>query len=753
MSLQDQAHLLNQLEDFPLLPCGPTERNPSGKCPIDPETGFGLSKWEGTSYTPAELLNLNGNSHRVTSVGINHALCYRQGFCNIDLDGLSSLKLAQTFGCSSNQPGWIIGRNTTKERLKAPFFIPTDLRHHFNDANGNPIGKVVLTTQPAEYQRDENGDFARCDNGKLIKLKDSEQVELFWSTGQTVVLGQHIPSKGNYEWKGSPTATTEPTPEWWAFILHILEEGQKQSKPSSSNSNSADVVQSGPGQPCMICGRDTSGACTKYIDSERIRINCFEGQTFNPIDTHGTLKIGQQIDGTDGISYAFCGHGFNPSIGSFSKFTEHVEREEQKPSKKSSDTMPIDGGSDDEESPEAFIERRVGELLDLRLRTEDTWAEEMATIADLTCRQVKRPDIEGRMYALLADRWNLAISQNHSNKRQRRGPNETREGEEQQMLVHGFLHWKRDAVLFGPGGVGKTTAAIRIAWSVITGEPFLDHDIKSDITGKVLFIGSDGGTGAYDMWQNAAEDLGFANDPRWIDGCFFWGADEQEGTGAWSVTPADLLELKEELETGDYALVIIDSWKAVLSLAGIDFGIGPVGTIIRLLQALIGKHCSALYLHHPSGNTKGKGIGGAGGSQDVNQIPFAVHELRVEPSSDDKPSCVRWLAHKLRGYQKREFLYRLADEGLQVFEGETFANCQDTLLDTIGTHEDMGTATTTHTIKNALGQISGKTISNNLTRMRQSKLLMKSGSSWHLTRSGKIARGKLYKGAGTSKDI
>ena len=402
---------------------------------------------------------------------------------------------------------------------------------------------------------------------------------------------------------------------------------------------------------------------------------------------------------------------------------------------------------DDDDTPlDELITQKVGELLDLRLDTRDTWAKEMALIAQLGWRGLKRPDIENRMYAALADRWHLAISQSHNKKRRGRAPNQTREGEQQQMLVHGFLPWKRDAVLFCPGGAGKTTAAVRIAWSAITGEPFLDHEIPSDIKGRVLFIGSDGGTGAYDMFQNTAEDLGIAKDPRWVAGIEHWGADEKEGIGAWSVSPAGLQELKTELEEGDYALVIIDSWKAVLSLAGIDFGIGPVDTIVRLIQALIGQHCSALYLHHPSGNTKGKGIGGAGGNQNINQIPYAVHELRVEPVSDDRPKCVRWIAHKLRGYTSREFLYRLMPDGLQVIEGEVVRNCRDDLIITISDLEQMGTATTSHSIKNLLSNRNEATIQNNLTKLRQDKLIEKSGSNWHLTVKGKQLVAKLTRG-------
>ena len=132
--------------------------------------------------------------------------------------------------------------------------------------------------------------------------------------------------------------------------------------------------------------------------------------------------------------------------------------------------------------------------------------------------------------------------------------------------------------------------------------------------------------------------------------------------------PAGLQELKEELETGDYALVIIDSWKAVMELAGIDFGIGPVGTVVRILQALIGQHCSALYLHHPSGNAKGKGVAGAGGNQNINQIPYAVHQIAPEPVTEGNPPQSAGALTSC-GIFTTEFAYTLTDGGFKVIEG------------------------------------------------------------------------------------
>jgi len=679
------------------------------KRPIDPETGEILNDWQlQDGYDVAGISALNG---KVDAVGL--MLGEKSGgVLQVDFDGPASLsKFQEVFGRKPKELPSTIGVKSGKPKRGSRFFLVDS--DWWDSLRGRKVWK------------DADGDIC---------------LELRWAGHQAVIAGKH-PETNGYSWMpNSSPADLEMAmaPDW---LLEPL------------------IRTEATYEPVQVSAEDAQRAIAM--------LQCIDPNSRRDYD--GWLEIGMALHHTDpgllsnwiewsqqmaNFDEAEClqkWQGFSDYKGqSLTIGTLHHYAKEggYKEPKRQPVAQSVDGveGDDEDLALDELITEKVGELLDLRLTTTDTWAKEMALIAELGWRGVKRPDVEGRMYAALADRWHLAISQSHTKKRRGRAPNQTRDGEQQQMLVHGFLPWKRDAVLFGPGGVGKTTAAVRIAWSAITCEPFLDHEIPSEIKGRVLFIGSDGGTGAYDMFQNTAEDLGIAKDSRWQAGIEHWGADEHEGVGAWSVTPAGLQELKTELEEGDYALVIIDSWKAVLELAGVDFGIGPVGTIVRLIQALIGQHCSALYLHHPSGNTKGKGIGGAGGNQNINQIPYAVHELRVEPVSDDRPKCVRWIAHKLRGYTSREFLYRLMPDGLQVIEGEVVRNCRDDVLITISDFEQMGTATTSHAIQNLLSNRNEATIRNNLTKLRQDKFLEKSGANWHLTTKGKHLVAKLTRG-------
>ncbi|KZR87710.1 hypothetical protein [Synechococcus sp. MIT S9504] len=75
--------------------------------------------------------------------------------------------------------------------------------------------------------------------------------------------------------------------------------------------------------------------------------------------------------------------------------------------------------------------------------------------------------------------------------------------QEQDQLVPqipGFTLLERDALLVGSGGVGKTLAALGLSYQTAIGNPNVfdrADEIKPEALGATLWIGTDGGDGAY----------------------------------------------------------------------------------------------------------------------------------------------------------------------------------------------------------------------------------------------------------------
>jgi hypothetical protein len=385
------------------------------------------------------------------------------------------------------------------------------------------------------------------------------------------------------------------------------------------------------------------------------------------------------------------------------------------------------------------IQSLLDTLLDLKLEPADQWAQEQAIRAELFALGVRGDAIDDRMMVALAARWGLPLQQGHSGRRRGRSITDPLDSPAEDLLP-GFLLWRRDHVLFGAGGAGKTMAAAAMAAAVIKGEAFLDQMIPVDPLrcGKVLWIGTDAGEGARAMVLEYLEDLGVADDPEIIEKLSIWAAEAGDHMPPWCCSPRGLLELRDELEIGGYSLVIIDSLKAVLELAGINFGIGPVGTLMRFMQALVGRHCSLVWLHHPAGGkAAGKGVQAAAGSQNINQIPSGVHQITRH--TGERGSCNEWSVLKLRGSQSRDFKYHLGPEGFEVSDGEITGNARCALLDRLELRETSGRPTDTRMLLDDLQGVSEATVRNNLTWLRKQGLIKKAGKAWKLTTVGRNA--------------
>lgn len=298
---------------LPLLPCG---AGAEGKGPIDARTGNGLSRWQTARFTVAEIAAMNGV---VRSVGSRTGA----GLVCFDIDGATALELALEQGCDPQQAQtWQVHRDTDPCRLK------------------------VLWRLSAEQQAELGAECTSKAHTQAPRRpgEKGEAIELFHHPRrQVLLLGQHVPSQGHYVWPDGmgPEALAPITPAWWALAKRIAakELGQQQQQQTGTGTGttrskgSSNSKEWRPADPCPICGRrsgrDRAGSfCSRNRNSGGIR--CFHGSTFSPELSHGVLKVGETVAGTDGVVYGFCGTQ-DQDGHLFSKFVVHQEREPRAP--------------------------------------------------------------------------------------------------------------------------------------------------------------------------------------------------------------------------------------------------------------------------------------------------------------------------------------------------------------------------------------------------------------------------------------
>jgi hypothetical protein len=231
----------------------------------------------------------------------------------IDIDGAKAAAFCQSHGCDPyTADTWRIIRTSNDERLKLVFTV-------------TPEQKAALV-----------------DGAKTVKI-DGQEFAVFAKPGtQIVVLGQHYTKESKYTenddqyaWAGRNPADAQPLPpEWFALLTGVFcgdrllkpPTRRQVSAPSSRKANAYSSSSSGwsnsnQGNPCPVCGRDHSGACSLNTSGA---VWCCHGETKSAPDCS---KAGEKITGSDGQQWGYVRTEEHDSFGERSLFVPHQPRQ------------------------------------------------------------------------------------------------------------------------------------------------------------------------------------------------------------------------------------------------------------------------------------------------------------------------------------------------------------------------------------------------------------------------------------------
>jgi hypothetical protein len=233
----------------------------------------------------------------------------------IDIDGPAAAAFCQSHGCEPyNADTWRIIRTGNSERLK-----------------------LVFTVTPEQKAALEAG-------AKTVKI-DGQELAVFAKHGtQIVVLGQHYTKESGftenddqYAWAGRPPADAQPLPpEWFALLSGVFcgdrllkpPTRRKVSAPSSRKANAyksgGDWSNSSQSNPCPVCGRDHSGACSISSGAGRTAVWCCHGDTKSAPDCSRTGEI---VTGADSQQWGYVRTEEHDSFGERSLFVLHEAKQ------------------------------------------------------------------------------------------------------------------------------------------------------------------------------------------------------------------------------------------------------------------------------------------------------------------------------------------------------------------------------------------------------------------------------------------
>jgi hypothetical protein len=256
------------------------------------------------------------------------------GHIAIDIDGPRAAAFCQQHSCEPyTADTWRIVRTGNTDRLKLVYTVTTEQ-------------KAVLVSG-AKTVKVGAGDGGLDDKG--------EELAVFAKPGtQIVVLGNHYTKESGftenddqYAWAGRAPADAQPLPPEWFALLTGVFCGERPLRPKTRRSVSDSLTRgarsysgasgtwrnSSQRQPCPMCGRDHSGACSIHQDNDSVW--CCHGETKSAPDCSNKGEI---VTGRDARTWAYVRTEDHDSFGERSLFVLHKPKPKPDPP-----TPPLNG--------------------------------------------------------------------------------------------------------------------------------------------------------------------------------------------------------------------------------------------------------------------------------------------------------------------------------------------------------------------------------------------------------------------------
>ena len=723
-----------QLQDAPefwrFTPCN------GGKIPINPVTGCHANDWQLNPYTLIDIATLNGNA---PAIGL--------------MTGPASLTLCVDFdGPGSDQT----------------------FKHHLNRSVDELPDTLAWTSgRPGRHQRAYLVPEAWLDKLEYRKLKTEGNgvVELRWQGQQSVIAGPH-PNKdgdgwGYYYWCPgySPADGMElaEAPEW---LLQAMARGRSQ-KTGFLSKVAKDKLCEFAGSILYDISR-TREILTKFATAEQydyddwlmVGMVCHylgaeSGQEEECFDLWNDWSAGQsnyheESDGRSGRELCeYKWSTFDSSKASAKKFGTLLVWAQRECNYKAGQTyqqftsaLPdkvkkaINLVVDPEKEREEKINTAITKLFELEKNGGD-WAARMGHRSVLGGYRVKTEQQDKQLLEMLADEWGLQIGDTGPRRRTNRTLRDATNSDDcLPVLIPGFVYQGADTLIYSDAGVGKTLLAASLNYhAAMGGKPIgqMEH-VDQAKTGRTLWIGTDGAELAFGMLKRYVQILNAPATEQWLDRLTFWGANKATGDTPWACNVHGLNALIQELQRAEdegdpYVMVTIDSAKAVLELGGIDFGIGAVGTVLRLMQAVAARfNIGVVWIHHTG---KGSSVGkttDAGGSANFSQIPYGLMRL-AKVDAKGHNHVVRCHNMKIRGSEQRKFFdYTLDRERGLFMEVEAEGAETSDLLYEIWISRDSGISA--NDLKKSQPDVPPWKVGEQLTELCKRKILYKAKKMW-----------------------